>query len=45
MEVFGMNTPEYLLRKQEKNSHYESEYGQGRWWSWNTAEKTVMLAE
>ncbi|MGC0914855.1 DUF1173 family protein [Pantoea agglomerans] len=42
MEVFGMNTPEYLLRKQEKTSHYESEYGPGRWWSWNAVEKTDM---
>jgi len=42
MEVYAMNTPEYLLRKQEKTSHYESEYGPGRWWSWNAAEKTDM---
>jgi hypothetical protein len=44
MEAFGMNTPEYLLRKQEKTSHYESEYGPGRWWSWNAAEKPDMPA-
>ncbi len=44
MEVFGMNTPEYLLRKQEKISHYESEYGPEHWWSWNAAEKSDMPA-
>lgn len=27
MEVFGMNTPEYLQRKQEKSVHYDVEYG------------------
>ena len=35
MEVFGMNTPDYLLRKQEKIAHYNKEYGEGRWWYWN----------
>jgi hypothetical protein len=37
MEVFGMNTPEYLLRKQEKVVHYDKEYGPGRWWHWDAA--------
>ncbi len=40
MEVFGMSTPEYLLRKQEKTVHYDREYGPGNWWSWNAAEKS-----
>ncbi|NKE96871.1 DUF1173 domain-containing protein (plasmid) [Pantoea agglomerans] len=44
MEVFGMNTPEYLLRMQEKTSYYEAEYGPGHWWSWNAAEKSDMPA-
>lgn len=44
MEVFGMNTPEYLLRMQEKNSYYEAEYGVGHWWSWNAVEKSDMPA-
>ncbi len=44
MEVFGMNSPEYLLRKQEKTTHYEAEYGPGRWWCWNAAEKSDMPA-
>nr|WP_282600981.1 DUF1173 family protein [Pantoea ananatis] len=39
MEVFGMNTPEYLLRKREKTAHYDREYGQGRWWCWIASEK------
>ncbi len=29
MEVFGMNTPEYLLRMQEKTSYYERNMGPG----------------
>ncbi|MFL6615737.1 MAG: SDR family NAD(P)-dependent oxidoreductase [Pantoea agglomerans] len=44
MEVFGMNTPEYLLRMQEKTSYYEAQYGPGHWWSWNAAEKSDMPA-
>jgi hypothetical protein len=35
-----MNTPDYLLRKQEKTVHYDREYGPGNWWSWNAAEKS-----
>lgn len=37
MEVFGMNTTEYLLRKQKKMAHYDKEYGPGRWWQWDAA--------
>ncbi|GME47298.1 hypothetical protein ACJ4_42650 [Pantoea sp. QMID4] len=44
MEVFGMNTPEYLLRRQVKTAHYEAEYGPGRWWYWNAAAKSDMPA-
>lgn len=33
LEVFGMNTPEYLQRKAEKIQRYERERG-GYWWSW-----------
>ncbi|MBW1216267.1 DUF1173 family protein [Pantoea allii] len=44
MEVFGMNTPEYLLRKQDKTSHYESEYGPGRWWSWEATVRSEIPA-
>ncbi|WIL44533.1 DUF1173 family protein (plasmid) [Pantoea agglomerans] len=35
MEVFGMNTPEYVKRRQEKAAHYDEEYGEGRWWYWD----------
>jgi len=42
MEVFGMNTPEYLQRKQEKTTHYDSEYGKGRWWCWEAADNKEM---
>jgi len=38
MEVFGMKTPEYLQRKREKITHYDEEYGPGKWWHWNAAE-------
>jgi len=44
MEVFGMNSPEYLLRREVKTAYYEAEYGPGRWWYWNTAEKSGMPA-
>ncbi|MCW0351048.1 DUF1173 domain-containing protein [Pantoea ananatis] len=44
MEVFGMNTPEYLQRKQVKTDYYDTEYGPGRWWSWNAADHSDMPA-
>ncbi|WP_242638517.1 DUF1173 family protein [Pantoea ananatis] len=44
MEVFGMNTPEYLQRKQEKTARYDTKYGQGQWWSWNAADRSDMPA-
>ncbi|MCW0345895.1 hypothetical protein NB703_003988 [Pantoea ananatis] len=44
MEVFGMNTPEYLQRKQVKTAYYDTEYGPGRWWSWNAADHSDMPA-
>lgn len=39
LEVFGMNTPEYLARKAIKQAHYEKEYGEERWWSWDATGK------
>ncbi|ARF52133.1 DUF1173 family protein [Pantoea stewartii] len=44
MEVFGMNTPEYLQRKQAKTAHYDREYGPGHWWCWNAPEKSDIPA-
>ncbi|HEX4550332.1 MAG TPA: DUF1173 family protein [Pseudomonas sp.] len=36
MEVFGMNTTEYLLRRNHKITHYQSAYGQRLgWWYWD----------
>ncbi|MCW0346218.1 hypothetical protein NB703_004311 [Pantoea ananatis] len=35
MEVFGINTPEYQQRRQEKIAHYDLEYGAESWWHWN----------
>lgn len=35
LEVFGMNSPEYLARKAVKLAHYREEYGNGNWWSWD----------
>ena len=37
MEVFGMNTPDYLQRKQVKTVAYDTEYGPGRWWQWDAS--------
>ena len=34
MEVFGMNTPEYLARKVVKVAHYNASYPSG-WWQWD----------
>ena len=35
LEVFGMNTPDYLERKAVKLEHYREEYGEGNWWNWD----------
>lgn len=37
MEVFGMNTPDYLQRKQVKTVTYDREFGAGRWWQWDAS--------
>jgi len=37
LEVFGMATEEYLLRKQRKIEQYHREYGVDGWWSWDAA--------
>lgn len=44
VEVFGMNTPEYQLRRQQKTAYYDAEYGQGNWWYWNATEHSEMPA-
>lgn len=42
VEVFGMSSPDYLLRKQEKIAHYDKEYGKGRWWYWEAADSNEI---
>ncbi|MFT4273108.1 MAG: DUF1173 family protein [Pantoea sp.] len=37
IEVFGMNSSEYLSRKQKKIAHYDREYGAGKWWRWDVS--------
>ncbi|MCD0500930.1 DUF1173 domain-containing protein [Achromobacter sp. MY14] len=37
LEVWGMNTPEYLARKAEKGQHYDETYGKDGWWAWNAS--------
>lgn len=37
MEVFGMNTPEYLQRKRVKTAIYDREYGADNWWQWEAS--------
>lgn len=39
MEVFGMNTPEYITRRATKTTQYDSEYGPDGWWSWDATLK------
>ncbi|QHM73989.1 DUF1173 family protein [Mixta intestinalis] len=38
LEVFGMETDEYLNRKEIKLAHYRKEYGEGNWWCWNACQ-------
>ncbi|MFG0272416.1 DUF1173 family protein [Pseudomonas sp. zjy_14] len=35
MEVFGMDSSEYIERKHEKVEHYNSVYGAKGWWMWD----------
>lgn len=37
MEAFGINTPDYLQRKQLKTALYDRGYGAGRWWQWGAS--------
>lgn len=43
MEVFGMDTPEYLMRKQIKMDHYNRNYGIDGWWFWDANEDAKGL--
>lgn len=42
LEVFGMTTPDYLARKAEKLKHYQEEYGEGNWWSWDAHKSDAL---
>lgn len=44
MEVFGMNSPEYLQRRQVKTAHYDAEYGAEGWWYWDAYTKNEISA-
>jgi len=44
MEIFGMETPDYVLRKKVKTAHYDAEYGPNGWWQWNAVGKLEMPA-
>lgn len=35
LEVFGMDEPDYEIRKQEKTRYYDRVYGRGGWWYWD----------
>lgn len=41
MEVFGMNTPEYLARKAVKVNHYNAHYTSG-WWQWDVCATALI---
>lgn len=42
MEVFGMRTPEYIARRDEKTALYNDKYGAQGWWRWDA---TIRDAE
>lgn len=35
LEVWGMSTPDYQVRKSEKAAYYDETYGKSGWWSRN----------
>lgn len=39
IEVFGMNTPEYIERKKIKRQFYDLEYGEDGWWFWDATQQ------
>lgn len=41
MEVFGMNTADYIARKVTKTEIYNREYGTDGWWSWDATLKNA----
>ncbi|MFO2466552.1 DUF1173 domain-containing protein [Pseudomonas sp. 15FMM2] len=41
MEVFGMNTAEYLARKVVKVAHYNANYPSG-WWQWDACANATI---
>nr|WP_218171750.1 DUF1173 family protein [Pseudomonas gingeri] len=38
LEVFGMNTPDYLAQKVRKTHWYDRVYGPVGWWSWEAVQ-------
>lgn len=44
LEVFGMATPEYLERRQQKAALLNCRYGAGGWWFWDAAHDQRGLA-
>ncbi|NWA02803.1 DUF1173 family protein [Pseudomonas gingeri] len=47
LEVFGMNTPDYLAQKARKTQWYNRVYGPLGWWSWDVmaGERDIQLPE
>lgn len=43
LEVYGMNTPEYLQRKAEKQAYYAAEFA-GRYWQWDVLSESLEVA-
>jgi len=42
MEVWGMSSPDYLVRKAEKTAYYDEKYGPTGWWQWDAASGSPM---
>lgn len=43
LEVYGMNTPEYLQRKAEKIGYYAAEFA-GQYWQWDVLSESLEVA-
>lgn len=42
-EVFGMNTADYLARREAKEAYYNSTRGVGGWWHWDAAADAATI--
>lgn len=41
MEIYGLDSPKYLLRKKQKETYYLKNFGKSGWWTWEPLRSPV----